>query len=103
MEQDSRLVGKLAAQSVLGSNVSLHGGSKPAPKVCGRGWVWTSSSSDTADGFSCAGETVALTASETDASARYIKVDTGTEAVVELLQRVLTRRERWTFMALPHR
>jgi hypothetical protein len=47
IEQDSGLVAKSAAQSLLGRNVSLQGGPKPAPKAGGRRWVWTRSKSDT--------------------------------------------------------
>src|SRR5213592_2411937 len=46
-QQDSRLVGKLATQSLLGCDVPLHGSPKSAPKAHGRRWVWTSSTSDT--------------------------------------------------------
>src|SRR5437867_13302703 len=35
-QQDSRLVGKLATQSLLGCDISLHGRPKPAPKARGR-------------------------------------------------------------------
>ena len=45
-EQDSRLVGKLATQSLLGCDMSLHGSPKPAPKTCGRRGVGTGSRSD---------------------------------------------------------
>lgn len=45
--QNSPLVAKSAAQSLLGSNVSLHGDPRSALKAGGRGWVWTSSKSDT--------------------------------------------------------
>ena len=48
-------------------------------------------------------QTTSDTQPRTDASARDITVDTGSDEVAGILRRLLKKRERWAFMALPLR